>query len=170
MLDQLLDAMSILFNAEWSFIAFCLISVLLFYLFSKHKKVFFISLVIAVGLGVGLKVLLAQPRPCVDLASKVLCPLSNGFPSDHAVVATILLLGSLGSFLFPYYAAFAIIIFFSRIWLGVHTFDQVAGGFALGAIVFLAIFHLNQKLYGSYSSIIDLDELFEENLLTKRIE
>ncbi|HIH20737.1 TPA: phosphatase PAP2 family protein [Candidatus Micrarchaeota archaeon] len=170
MVNSLLDAVSILFNSEWGFIAFCIISLLLFYLFSKHRKVFFLSLLIAASLGIGLKVFIAQPRPCVDLESKVLCPASFGFPSDHAVVATVFLLGALGSFLFPYYAAFAIIIFFSRLWLGVHTFPQVAGGFALGALVFLVVFQLNQKFFGSYSSKIDLDGLFEENLLTKRVE
>jgi len=129
-----------------------------------------VSLILAVLLGVGLKTFLGDARPCVEVDSRIPCPVSNGFPSNHALIASVFALGALGTILFWPYVAFAVIIPLSRLWLGVHSLEQVAGGMALGAMVFLAVFELNQRLYGFYSRGLGLDELLEENLLTKRVE
>ncbi|MFH1056320.1 MAG: phosphatase PAP2 family protein [Candidatus Micrarchaeota archaeon] len=169
MLERLFDVISVFFDSTWGFLAFLAIAVIIVFSFSKHRKVFLITLVLAVLLSAGLKEVFSHERPCVETGS-LPCPAPYaGFPSNHALVATVIVLGALGTAWFWPFLFFAIAISLSRIWLGVHSFDQVSGGIALGAIVFLAVFELNQKIYGEYISGFDLDELLDDNLLNKRV-
>jgi membrane-associated phospholipid phosphatase len=171
MIEQLFDLISLFFSSQWGFIAFIAVSVLAIYSFSKNRKVFLTALILAVLLGVGLKAFFGYSRPCDLLGdSKIDCPASEGFPSNHAVIATVLAFGALGTWLFWPYLFFALIIPLSRLWLGVHSLDQVAGGMALGAMVFIAVFEVNEKLFGSFYGKMDLDSLLEDNLLSKRVE
>ena len=167
MLSQLFDAISIFFKSTWGFGAFIAIAFVLVFSTTKNKKLFVLSLAITVLLGLGLKVFFGVDRPCVGGDSLIPCPLSNGFPSNHALIATALAMGALGTFLFIPLLFFAVVISLTRLWLGVHTLDQIAGGFALAVMVYLALVELYQKLYGRFG--FDLDEMLDENLLNKKV-
>ena len=168
MLSQLFNAISIFFNSTWGFGAFIIAAFVLVFSTTKNKKLFVLSLAIAVLLGLGLKVFFGVERPCVNGASLVSCPFldSYGFPSSHALIATALAMGALGTFLFIPLVFLAVIISLSRLWLGVHTLDQVAGGFALAVMVYLALVELQKKLYGGDD--FDLGEMLDEKLFNKK--
>ena len=166
MVEKILDLIAVFFHSQWGFIAFIAVSVLLIYSLSRHRKVFLIALILALLLSSGLKVFLNQERPCVSVDSQISCPESNGFPSNHAVLASISALGAWGTILFAPYLIIAFVIALSRVWIGVHTVDQVAGGFAFGVMIFLAVWQVHEKFFGRKEKY-DLDALFEENLLTK---
>ncbi|GEM_PF-6553439 len=168
MFELIFNAIALFFNSTWGFAAFAVVSFVLVFSLTKNQKVFVASLVIAALLGVGLKAFYGIDRPCVESGSLIPCPLSSGFPSTHAVVAIVIALGALGTFLFWPLLILSIAVSLSRVWLGVHTIDQVAGGMALGVMVFLAIYELNQRLYGGEYRI-DLDEMLNENLLNKKV-
>ena len=170
MIEGLFDLFAQFFHSHWGFFAFIAVSVLLVYTFSKHKKVFLISLVLAVLLSSGMKFVLNEERPCAEFDSKTLCPSTGGFPSNHAVIGGVFALGALETALFFPFLILAFAIAFSRVWIGVHTVPQVAGGFALGVMVFLAVFQLFQKFRGFEGEKWDLDVLLDENLLNKTVD
>ncbi len=86
----------------------------------------------------------------------------------HAVIATMLALGLLGTDWFYPMIFLAIVVSMSRVWIGVHSVAQVAGGMAFAAMVFLAVYHVNHKFYGDYPDV-DMDSMFNDNLLNKKV-
>ncbi|MCX8195453.1 MAG: phosphatase PAP2 family protein [Candidatus Micrarchaeota archaeon] len=107
----------------------------------EEKKAPFLltSIFFALILGLVLKPLFSQERPCEAAPSAVACPQDFAMPSSHALLAFSLVFGSLGNLSFPAYLAFALFIGYSRMHLGVHTFEQVAAGAALALLAhFLA--------------------------------
>lgn len=92
-----------------------------------------------------LKPWIARPRPCHELASVILptgrCGGAFGFPSNHAVnagVVTAVLFqftDVTGRKAMTYFAAVALLVCFSRVWLGVHYPGDVIAGLSIGAIV-----------------------------------
>src|SRR3989344_8210024 len=99
MIEALFDAVSLFFNSQWGFIAFIALSVIAVFSFSKNKKVFLIALILAVVLSIGLKSFFGYSRPCetTGFESQILCPDSDGFPSNHAVIAMVFAFGALGT-------------------------------------------------------------------------
>lgn len=102
------------------------------------------SLVIALGIGLLVKELVAEPRPFIthaDVHVLVARPSGYSFPANHAVagaaLATAAVLG------WPRWSALWIcaagLVGFARIYVGVHYPVDVAAGFALGIAVALAI-------------------------------
>ena len=83
-----------------------------------------------------LKEVIAVPRPCTELISKVACPLTGSFPSGHATVSSIFITASIGTPLFPYFLILGMLVSFSRIYLGLHAFSDIAAGFAIGAVLY----------------------------------
>lgn len=170
MIQTLFEAIGMLFNSFWFWASFTAIAFIFVFYYTKHKKVLIISLFLAVLMAVALKEFFAQARPCVETGATVCNTVDiGGFPSAHATISTMLALGALGTVLFYPMAFFAIVISLSRLWIGVHTIPQVLGGFALAVMVYIAVFHLNQKLYGDYPEV-DMQDLFDENLMTKKVE
>ncbi len=95
-----------------------------------------------------LKILIARPRPLLSLIEE----LDYSFPSGHATIMFALLPVFLSSFKeYRYYwLVLALLISFSRIYLGVHYLSDVIGGIILGLIVgtnIIKIFKLKLK-YG----------------------
>ncbi len=85
-----------------------------------------------------LKFIFARPRPCFeDIVINHPCPLDFSFPSSHA--ATSFAVATSLSYLDPkrmyIYYSIALIISFSRIYLGVHFLFDVLGGVFIGVIV-----------------------------------
>ncbi len=97
----------------------------------------------------GMKLLFAEPRPCEFTGS---CPDTFSFPSRHAgvafAIATVLVLylrrkiyGVLG------FVA-AALVGYSRIAIGVHTINDVLGGFVVGVIVGIGVYYFERKFHG----------------------
>lgn len=105
--------------------------------FLRRHYVFLYSVVVSAVLGFLLKAFFQLPRPCVDVAGLVDCPLDFGFPSLHATFSAVLLMASLGSRWALIVIPLALLVGYSRVFLGVHSVEQVIAGFALGIVVYL---------------------------------
>ena len=126
-------------------IAFCL----------KKRKlltIFVISYYFSFFTGLIVKQATAIPRPFINnpqvLGISTNIPLSYSFPSLHAMAGTIFAwaLTSLLPKLSPVWFAIAMLISLSRVFLGLHYFQDIFFGFTLATIIFwLAFFILNKK-------------------------
>ncbi len=117
----------------------------------KHKKfvavfllVAFTSLLVSLGVVEVLKIGLNIPRPCVVCTPSVstcnpYCESSPSFPSGHAatsavVAASIYLIYRKRKYITSVFA-FPVVVDFSRVFLGVHTYlDVIAGSLVALAI------------------------------------
>ena len=105
--------------------------------FFPRKKMFLISLAGAGFVSFLLKELLHQARPCVQAVGLVPCPADFGYPSIHAAISGILIMGSVGSPAFWIFAPLGLFVGYSRVVLGVHSPEQVLAGFALAFVAYL---------------------------------
>ena len=115
-----------------------LLTALAYFTISDKRKIFVIiaTLLLAFAVSESTKPYFAQPRPCPEIPAKTACPSDYSFPSGHAIIAFALMAAMLGETLFPLYFLFAIFIAFSRIYLGVHTFFDIAASLALAFACF----------------------------------
>lgn len=98
----------------------------------RNFKALAIALVVAGVVGMALKPALAEARPCNAGGSALVeCPQDYGMPSLHATAAGVFALASLGSPWFYFLAPLAAFVSYSRVYLGVHSLEQVAAGIAL---------------------------------------
>ncbi|MEM4348287.1 MAG: phosphatase PAP2 family protein [Candidatus Anstonellaceae archaeon] len=118
-------------------------------LFNERKRTIFavIAIAVAILLGFGMKNLLAKDRPCIETTSFVACPSDYSLPSMHSLVAFTLAAAFLPSRLFLLYFAFAWLVAFSRIYLGVHTFTEVAAGLALSILPCMLTQHIYKAAF-----------------------
>jgi phytol kinase len=118
-----------------------LITALLVSLFERRpeklKKIFIAGL-FAVLFSFALKSFVAIDRPCVYEPGKAACPSSYSFPSGHTILAFVVMLAFLNKPGFPVFLAFGLIVAFSRIYLSVHSFEDVAGSVALAPFAYYA--------------------------------
>ncbi|MFH0818238.1 MAG: phosphatase PAP2 family protein [Candidatus Micrarchaeota archaeon] len=108
------------------------------------------SMVLVILLSLALKDVYGIPRPCNDwLNSSKICPSPDdfGFPSAHTAFAFVFVGASLGTAVFPFYLLMGIVIGASRIYLGVHSLADVAGGAVLGVIVYLFVEEIEDWLH-----------------------
>ncbi len=79
-------------------------------------------------------------RPCASadgIASKVPCPSEEySFPSGHTGFAFVFAAATLGTTVFPLYFIVGVFTAFSRLYLGVHYFNDVIGGIVLGIVAY----------------------------------
>ena len=111
----------------------------------KRTKFIMLGSILAVGLGDQIssgvmKPFFGQYRPCKELSDLVLrinCGGRLSFPSGHATGTMILALwfGYHYKKWLPYFLTFALIISFSRVYVGVHWTSDVLGGMLLGYII-----------------------------------
>ncbi len=120
-------------------------------LFARKKKALVLALALALLLVPVLKSVYAQPRPCANL--KVECEQDYGFPSAHAVVAFVFAAASVGSWLFFLFLPAAVFVAFSRVYLGVHSFEQVAGGVALGVVLFFVADAIVERISSVFEGV-----------------
>jgi membrane-associated phospholipid phosphatase len=119
----------------------------------KKRSALFISMALVLVLLLVLKPYYAQDRPCAATGvagvgdAKFTCPADFGLPSGHAASSILLVMASIGSAWFFFFAPVAAFIMFSRVYAGVHTIDQIAAGLALGVIVFAFCNSLVQRFY-----------------------
>ncbi len=103
---------------------------------------FLISLLVMAILVVAVKAGTQQPRPCIvpsDYLKLPYCPFDYSFPSGHTAFAFTFAGASLGTGVFPVFFLLAIITALSRIYLGVHTINDVAGGIVLALATYFII-------------------------------
>jgi membrane-associated phospholipid phosphatase len=127
-------ALSVFLNDSSAFFLFTLALVAAAtYFFNERRRLPFMaaSVAIALLLGFGLKLLIAQERPCAFLPGKVGCPEGYSLPSLHSLLAFTLAVSAIGNRSFAIYLAYALFIAFSRVYLGVHTITDVAAGLSL---------------------------------------
>ena len=111
----------------------------------KRTKFIIVGAVLAVGLGDYIssgvmKPLFGQFRPCKELSDLVLrinCGGRLSFPSGHATGTMVMAVwfGYHYKKWLPYFLTFALIISFSRVYVGVHWTSDVLGGMLLGFII-----------------------------------
>jgi membrane-associated phospholipid phosphatase len=102
----------------------------------KRKKIA-LAILITFLLVVCLKNAFAVERPCsADGAGG--CPdlffSGYSFPSGHAAMAFIVMIAFLDKPSFPFFWLFAFFVSFSRLLLGVHTFEDIAASMVLAPI------------------------------------
>jgi len=111
----------------------------------KKTKFIILGGILAVGLGDYIssgvmKPLFGQLRPCKvlsDLVLRINCGGRLSFPSGHATGTMIMAVwfGYHYKKWIPYFLTFALIISFSRVYVGVHWTSDVLGGMLLGFII-----------------------------------
>jgi undecaprenyl-diphosphatase len=104
----------------------------------KRKKIF-AALALALVLSFAIKEMYQVKRPCIPELLKVACPDSYSFPSMHAALAFTLMLSFINKKSYPAYLAFALFIGFTRIYLGVHTLEDVAASTVVAAIAYYGV-------------------------------
>ncbi len=135
--DQAWLAFAVFFET-FQYLAF-VVAILAAIAFLPRRRIFLQSLVLTVVAAFALKLFFQQDRPCVLVEGLVACPSDFGMPSIHAAFAGVFFMGSLGT-RFAAWVVFpvALLIAYSRIYLGVHSSEQVIAGFALAVAAYLA--------------------------------
>ena len=121
----------------------------------KRTKFIMLGGILAVGLGDQIssgvmKPFFGQYRPCKELSDLVLrinCGGRLSFPSGHATGTMILALwfGYHYKKWMPYFLTFALIISFSRVYVGVHWTSDVLGGMLLGYIIVKSFIYIWER-------------------------
>lgn len=134
--NEILTSLALLLDNH---IIFSIILLLIIFLLEKrdHKRgKLLIIVMLAFLVGIAIKTMTEIPRPCEELLLKAECGESYSFPSLHAITAFVLALGFLNKKEYPLILLFALFVSFSRIYLGVHTFVDIAGSLVLAPIVY----------------------------------
>jgi membrane-associated phospholipid phosphatase len=97
----------------------------------KRLKIF-AALVLALTAGFALKSIYAIHRPCSGAG----CPTDFSFPSLHAVTVFTLMIAFLDKRSYPLFLFFALFVAFTRLHLGVHTFEDIAGAFPVAILAY----------------------------------
>jgi undecaprenyl-diphosphatase len=136
----------------WVILALIVVACVRIYTRSNNVFIFCGLCLVCVGIADGLsyqvfKYMFARPRPCytlADLRMIVGCGGTFGFPSNHATnamtmaVFTFLVFRKRWAFIG---FAVALLVSFSRVYLGVHYPSDVLGGMILGAAIATIIFY-----------------------------
>jgi len=115
-----------------------------------------------------LKGFFGLPRPCqLDPTLGLVCLASPGFPSGAAqtavLIAGIAFLETRNRLFRCFAVVFALFLSFSRVYLGVHFFIDILGGWAVGALLLLIyakVFPLFEKNWKRYIFIFPVLLLF----------
>jgi len=133
--DQSWLAFSVFFEtAQWIVLPVAVLAALTIV---PRRRVFLHAVVITIVASFALKLFFQQDRPCVLEPALVPCPADFGLPSIHAALSGLFFMATLGSrwawLVFP----LAVLVAYSRVFLNVHTPEQVIAGFALAVVVYL---------------------------------
>lgn len=98
----------------------------------KQKKIV-VALALAAVAGLALKSIYAVPRIC---AGELNCPTDYAFPSGHSVVAFTLMIAFLDKKEYPIFLVFGLFVAFTRLHLGVHSFEDVAAALPVALLAY----------------------------------
>ncbi|MFH0922939.1 MAG: phosphatase PAP2 family protein [Candidatus Micrarchaeota archaeon] len=147
MAGGLLGAIGVFFNTDFFLYSVIGLFSLVLLLTVRKKKVFVVAFLLAYLAANGLQMLYQQDRPCAAIPGEVACPNDFGFPSVHAATFAIFPFAALGTVLFWFFLPLSFIVGFSRVWIGVHSLQQVFAGFALGAVIYLLVLESERRLF-----------------------
>ncbi len=122
---------------DYLFGGFLILLFLFSFKYMKKWRELAVTIVISLILFTSLKYIVREPRPCVQLDAKLSCPSSYSFPSGHSSMINSFLFPSLYDSSVFVFAPLSLIVMFSRIYIGVHTFYDIVGGFIVALISFL---------------------------------
>lgn len=110
------------------------------HLIKDSRRTHFVIFVVLLSslCAITIKELAKEPRICAIYPSKIPCPTDYALPSTHAAAAFALCISLLGTSLYFPSLAFALLISFSRIYLGVHSLADVCAGLALALLSYYA--------------------------------
>lgn len=149
--------MPLITNVRYWYITYLIFALWLIFKGGKKGRLALITLVVAVILtdqinSAFLKELFGRIRPCHTLKNVHLlinCPISKSFPSSHA--ANNFLAAVILSFFYKQYNKIflfiAILISYSRIYVGVHYPSDIIGGALVGIIIGLLILLIVKQFY-----------------------
>ncbi len=139
-LSSAIASLSILLSNEFIFFAAVGAMVVLSEKRKEKRIKIILAILFASLLVVGFKAFFAEPRPCQTTIGLVECPSfpfsAYSFPSGHATIAFLLMLAFLDKPSFPFFWLFAFFVAYSRIFLGVHNFEDIAGALVLAPIAY----------------------------------
>ncbi|MCX6767374.1 MAG: phosphatase PAP2 family protein [Candidatus Micrarchaeota archaeon] len=136
-----LYALAMVFNDQYMLIV--AIGAAIALLTVRKKEVLLLALLAVYFLTPVVKDFYAVERPCADNGG---CPNSYGFPSTHAAAAFVFVAAGIGSAIILFFLPAAVLIAYTRLYLGVHTIDQVAGGVAFAFVVYFLVEWLWERL------------------------
>ena len=110
-----------------------------FFVLRRDKKkttTLLLAAIFVIGSVLVLKGLYNSPRPCEEITSKIVCPTDGSFPSGHTTAAAMFIPAFLELAAFPLYLLFYLAVAASRMYLGVHTLEDIVGGTLVGIITY----------------------------------
>lgn len=127
LIESVLSALSYFFH-EQAILAFGLMVLLAFFLV-RRRRVLLLALILSLALTPLIKQYYDIDRPCVGQTD---CPTDPGFPSHHATLGFVFAAATWGQPVHLLFLPLGLLMGWSRIYLGVHNFAQVAAGIAVG--------------------------------------
>lgn len=154
------------------------VTAILFILGGKYRRSSLILIggfIIAIILGEISKYVMAQPRPFLILNNVHLLvsePTDYSYPSGHALIVSVGAMIVL--FTLPYYISLplfleALIVSYSRVYVGVHWPWDIIGGWILGIAIALTALNLEELIINIYNKLIsNIVKVNEQNKMNKR--
>lgn len=136
------------FLDQYTYLLFLAIAVVLYLRYpgvrANRLKIvaFALSLLLVAAAVLSLKEAYALQRPCIEAPQNLKlpsCPLDYSFPSGHTAFAFVFVGASLGTTFFPLFILLSIAVAMSRIYLGVHTLNDVAGGIVIALAIYFLV-------------------------------
>lgn len=112
----------------------------------RKRMALLLGLLIVLALVPALKLYYLEERPCAAGGGLFPCPESFGMPSGHAAAAGVFAAAAVGSPAFIIFLPLSALAGYSRAYAGVHSFEQVAAGFAVGLAAYSLALWLRGKL------------------------
>ncbi|MBD3210482.1 phosphatase PAP2 family protein [Candidatus Micrarchaeota archaeon] len=109
----------------------------------KKQGKILVSIIVAALLILAAKHFMAVERPCADDGW---CPEGYSFPSMHATVAFALMTGFLNKKSYGFYLLFALLVAFTRLNIGVHTFYDVAAALPVAMLSYYIAAEIFRRL------------------------
>ncbi len=104
----------------------------------KRAKIAF-AILITLIVCISIKNLTERARPCIEL---IWCPNDYSFPSIHSATAFALMMGFIRKDQFPIMVLFALFVSFTRINIGVHTIEDVAGALPIAVLCYYFTYNI----------------------------
>lgn len=131
------------------FVILILVTTLFLFEEKKREWVFplWLSFIFSVVISFILKLIIARPRPSIEIVYPLINTLDFSFPSMHAMVAfsAIPILNKEFAELKWFWILFAILVAFSRIYLNVHFLSDVVFGAFTGYFIGVFVIYIEKK-------------------------